>query len=112
MADGPKYFDESSRKRIARAVLDVEAMHPRPRTESGPLIHHETQLILTKNTGTTWSKGTTRDLNAYYGTQGSETSDSDHVFLGVYNRMADIGASKWVYIGRINGQMEAWQAEC
>jgi len=72
---------------------------------------------LCKNSGTTWAKGTTRDVNVYtlpagVTTQGSET-DSGQTLTAVYNRLGDIPANAWLYVFPINGdKLEVWNATC
>jgi hypothetical protein len=100
--------------RMARAVRRVEGLDAdRPQ----PLPRHwgaEGFLqYLCKNTGTTWAKGSTRDVNIYTGaTQGSET-DSGETLKAVYNRMGDIPANAWIYVFPVNDdKFEVWNATC
>src|SRR5262245_39068504 len=80
---------------------------PRP---SQPVLRE--MAYLCKNTGTVWTKGSTRDVNIYTGTQGSE-ADSSVTLTAVYNRLGDIPANAWLYGFAINGNLlEVWNATC
>jgi hypothetical protein len=112
MGDRPTTFNQDARRRIASAVRRVERSPYGGGENGGATPRHECAKFLCKNTGTTWTKGTYRDLNIYSGsTQGSE-ADSGSTLTNIYNRMGDIGASKWVYVEDIGGRLEVWVPEC
>jgi hypothetical protein len=99
-----------ARKSILKTERDVGTNRvPRP---EGPRLGPDMQYLC-KNNGTTWAKGTTRDVNIYTGdTQGSET-DSGETLTDVYNRLGDIAANSWCYVFPVNGdKLEVWNATC
>lgn len=74
------------------------------------------QKYLTKNSGTTWNKGTTRSGLTIWetgSTPGAETDSGVSFPDAPYNRFANIGANKWIILKEVvPGVLEVWQAEC
>ena len=68
-----------------------------------------TKVLLSK-TATAWTKGTSRTLNHYTGTQGSET-DSGKEIGSVYLRLADVPSGHWVYVAHVAGRLEVIAAD-
>lgn len=78
---------------------------PKPIRQFAPIAG----LYLSKTTSA-WTKGTSRTLKHYTGTQGSET-DSGAEIGSVYLRLADVPTDHWLYVGLVNGNLEVVGAD-
>lgn len=112
--DLPFSFDRAGIERVIRTVRFVEGMGAYRNPPPGYMPPAPDLLVLAKNDGSTFTKGTTKTITLYgnFGdTIGSETS-TPLTFNNVYNRMADIGANKWMYLFRVQKGYEVITAEC
>ncbi|HEY2250901.1 MAG TPA: hypothetical protein VGH74_07555 [Planctomycetaceae bacterium] len=106
-----KTFTDKAVARIQRAVQKSESDRPQAPQSWGQRILQALPIRLGKTT-TSHTKGSTHDVNVYWGTtKGSETWDSVET-ISVYNRFANVASGKWVFCIWLLGGWEVFVAEC
>lgn len=115
MADVFGFATLADMQRVDRAVKSIERTQPQPRRQrKSPPVLPAGHFIYAGKTSGAINKGASGTVNVWTGTSSTGLAVSSPLvqFTSVYNRFANVGDAKWVFVIRFSWGDELFAAEC